>query len=79
MEETIEVTDWREVGGALGIQEYRLDRIEEENKKVLARQRQMYRAWIDTGKATWKSLCDALRKPTVDKGGVADKIEQNHC
>ena len=36
----------------------------------------MYKAWIDTGEATWKGLCDALRNPTVNKGGVADEIEQ---
>ena len=76
MEETTEVTDWKGLGSALGVPEYTLERIEEENKKALARQRQMYKAWIDSGKATWKGLCDALRKLTVSKGGVADKIEQ---
>ena len=77
MEETIEVTDWKGLGSALGVPEYTLERIEEDNKKALACQREMYKAWIDdTGEATWNSLCDALRKPTVNKSGVADKIEQ---
>ena len=76
MEETIEVTDWKGLGSVLGVPEHTLERIKKENRKRLARQQQMYKVWIDTGRATWNSLCEALRKPTVNKTGVADKIEQ---
>ena len=79
MEETIEVTDWKEVGGALGIPSHTLERIEEDNRKGLARQREMYKVWIDYGEATWKRLCDALRNPRVDQGIVANKIQQRYC
>ena len=78
LEETIEVTCWEEVGSTLGIPSYKLERIAEENNKVLARQREMYKAWIDSGKATWKALCDALRNVLVNQSIVADKIEKKY-
>ena len=78
LEETIEVTCWEELGSALGIPSYKLERIAEENSKVLARQRGMYKAWIDSGKATWKGLCDALRNFLVNQSIVADRIEKKY-
>ena len=77
-EETIEVTDWQALGIALHVQHYTIVRIKNGNEGPLGCQRKMFMAWIDSGKATWNGLCDALRSSTVNKVGVANAIEQKY-
>ena len=73
---------WEEIGNALGL-EYDVTamdkRMPKENLKEL------FKSWIQGGtktvdgveiEVTWKFLTDVLRSDAIDKGAVAEKIEQ---
>ena len=38
----------------------------------------MVSRWLDTGKATWRRLAQALMSPLVDEEGLAVKLAKQH-
>ena len=78
-----EVTDWYTLGLKLGIDPYRLERIEKDGSDENARQRKMILSWLETGHASWSSLVDALKTPLKTpliktEVEVAEQIIKDH-
>ena len=80
--------DWYNIGLELEVPTEVLDRIKSahpDNAKCL---REMLLIWLQRRKGrgpvgespTWQSLIQALRSPTIEKGGLlADELERKHC
>ena len=75
----VTVNEWHSLGLELGLKKDALDRVEIEKKgNVLHCQKKMVSQWLDTGKATWRSLVEALMSPLVGKEGLANELAKEH-
>ena len=75
---TTEVTDWLALGLVLGLPVHEFDRIEKDVVVMIGRQRGMVSLWLETGKASWKALAQALINPKVNKDYAAYRIADEH-
>lgn len=56
-----ELTDWKLLGEELGLEQYRLQEIWEDNRSYESRRRAMWRKWFDgEEKACWERILAAL-------------------
>jgi len=56
-----ELTDWKLLGEELGLEQYRLQEIQEDNRSYESRRRAMWRKWFDgEEKACWERIITAL-------------------
>jgi len=56
-----ELTDWKLLGEELGLEQYRLQEIREDNQSYESRRRAMWRKWFDgEEKACWERIITAL-------------------
>ena len=56
-----ELTDWKLLGEELGLEQYRLQEIQEDNRSYESRRRAMWRKWFDgEEKACWERILAAL-------------------
>ena len=81
MKATQTINDWSVLyilGLELGLSPSVLDRIQQDNSKVLNCLRNMLSQWIDTGHASWAILVTALRSSLVQKKGLASEITMDH-
>ena len=81
MKATQTINDWSVLyilGLELGLSSGVLDRIQQDNSKVLDCLRNMLSQWIDAGCASWAILVTALRSSLVQKKGLASEITMNH-
>ena len=63
----------------LGLSSPDLQRIQLDHPTSVQLQHQaIIRQWLDSGKATWSALINALKDPLVNKGAIADKITKQH-
>ena len=74
----VEVTDWYSVGLALGLPDHQLDTIRRDGYDETDRKRKMILTWLDTGVASWSSLVEALKRPLINKRGIAEQICKDH-
>ena len=69
-------TEWNNIGLGLGLSINTLSAIDDEcrgnSNKAL---RKMLEIWFNTKKPTWEKLCNCLRKMTVSRNVLADKIQ----
>ena len=72
------VTDWVNLGLALGLPYHELERVEKIGVNEMAKLRKMVSLWLDTGDASWKSLVQALLDPLVNKRDIAQSICRRH-
>ena len=81
MKATQTINDWSVLyilGLELGLSSGVLDRIQQDNSKVLDCLRNMLSQWIDTGHASWAILVTALHSSLLLKEGLASEITMNH-
>ena len=56
-----ELTDWKLLGEELGLKQYQLQEIQEDNRYYESRRRAMWRKWFDgEEKACWERIITAL-------------------
>ena len=76
--ECYEVVEWKVLGGALGVCEADLERIQRDEPSELLRQKAMLSRWISSGNASWRGLVDALLFPPLKAEGVAKAISKKY-
>ena len=75
---------WRSVGIQLGLPVSTLDSIQRENAgkphACLDSFEQVFTTWEKQGRSsyTWNTMIDALRKPAVGEGALANELEAEH-
>ena len=85
MKATHTINDWSvlyilglELGLSSSVLDSVLDRIQQDNSKVLDCLCNMLSQWIDAGRASWAILVTALRSSLVQKEGLASEITMDH-
>ena len=73
-------TEWEFIGLGLGVDKDELNDIDStwpKNKKKLL---EMLKLWLNAGKdTTWNAIVQVLRKNTVGRNELANKIEKKYC
>ena len=79
LEAITSVVDWHSLGLKLGLEKYKLDRIEVDHRgKVNNCQKAMASLWLDSDEASWRSLVQALLSPLVDRKDLAIDLVKKH-
>ena len=58
-----------------------------ELRKIAETHKQDYRTclnlmlmqWLESGDASWKILCEALKSSTVEESGLGTELQEKHC
>lgn len=79
LSETKDITDWSILSVVLGVSDADLQRIKSDNPgQAFNQQQTIVKAWLNSGKASWASLVNALRHELVNQGGHASRIAKKH-
>ena len=78
IEATNDIRDWFTLGLVLKIDHTELKALEEQYHDLRRRRQEMLISWISSGNATWGSLAEALRNPSVNECSVAERIEEKY-
>ena len=75
----LSVNEWDDLGLELGLKKSALDEIHQ-NKSGIVKdcRKEMVSQWLDTGKATWCGLVQALMSPLVKKRALAVELAKQH-
>ena len=78
LKECYRVVDWMILGHVLGICEAELERIQDDERRALRCQKAMLSKWIDSGRASWRGLVNALLYPPLGTEEIAKRVAENH-
>ena len=78
LEATVTVTDWFNLGLKLNLAYHDLERIKLDNARQIDCQREMILLWLNTGRASWCCLVQALMSPLIDKGELAMRLAEQY-
>ena len=79
LEAILSVNKWHDLGLKLGLKKSALDGIDQNKHGVVEDcRKEMVSQWLDTHRATWRCLVQALMSPLVDKRALAVELAKQH-
>ena len=71
---------WLDIGMELGTSPTELRKIAESHKQDYSIcLNLMLMQWLESGDASWKILCEALKSSTVNESSLSTELQDKHC